>query len=349
MVQRRPAAHRRWLAALATLSALSACTTAPFDGGTMTSAGGWHVVERVGQARYSPPGAVTWLSATTGQTIADGSEVTTGSGGRLIVAMSGRHISVGPASHFVLPSLDWDDRLEQRAGWLRYRMANAGAKPFRVYTRSLELEFVVAVLDVRVEQGAVEVTVKEGEVRLATPDGLRRTQLAAGQSALASGPGGTQLAVRRAPEERLEPVDPLIIPAIQPAPTATVAPVTGRPPTAHDPTEPKTTVLPPALEASDRRAPLAPHGPRAIQGPEANRAARPAVQPVRAPAPEPAGHSGKAEASPRLVAPVHQREPAATVRAVDTVRPTGRRGKFERLTEGMLAGVQPLVPTRVRP
>jgi hypothetical protein len=233
MVQRLLGASGHWLATLVVLGALGACASTSGERHAEATADGWRIVERVGEARHSPPGDATWRAAITGQPIMDGAEVTTGRGGRLIIAMPGRHISVGPASRFVLPRSDWDDRLEQRAGWLRYRVASSDAEPFRVRTRSLEIEFATAILDVRVDQDAVDVTVTEGKVRLATPDGLRRTEVAAGQSARASGLEGVQLAVRSAPERTFEAVEPLIIPAIQPAPDPSVAvPVTGRSPTA---------------------------------------------------------------------------------------------------------------------
>jgi hypothetical protein len=218
MVLWRLSASGQWLSALVALGALTACANTPGEPRVGAGAEGWRVVERVGEARHSPPGDGTWRATITGQAIVDGSEVTTGSGGRLIIARPDRHLSVGPASRFVLPHPDWDDRLEQRAGWLRYRVESKDTEPFRVRTRSLTIEIVTAILDVRVDQGAVDVTVTEGKVRLATPDGLRRTELAEGQSATARGPGGTQLAVRGGPERGPEPLEPLIIPAIDPLP-----------------------------------------------------------------------------------------------------------------------------------
>jgi hypothetical protein len=343
MVQWLLSAIGRRLAMLAVLGALTACATPAAE--PETSSVGWRVVERVGQARYSPPDAATWLAAVTGQPITDGSEVETGRGGRLILAMPGRHISVGPASRFVLPRHHGDDRLEQRAGWLRYRVVNAGAEPFRVRTPSLDLEFVAAILDVRVEQEAVDVTVREGEVRLATPDGLRRTEIAAGQSARASGLRDTQLAVRRAPEGAPESVDSLVVPAIQPARAATAAPGSEAGPLAEDPAEPLAAVLPAVPEPSEHTGPLAPHRPDelvlvpGVAVPGAHQGPQPAVHPV-----------GTAEASPNMLAARDQGQPAGAAPAVDRSDPsTERRAKLERLTEGMLDGLRPPPPTRVQP
>ena len=162
-----------------------------------------------------PPATAAWLSATIGEALADGSEVSTGRGARLIVDAPGRNISVGPNSRFVLPGSDGDDLLDQRAGSLRYRVAEA-AEPLHIHTRSLELELLAGVVDVHVNHLATEVSVKEGQVRVATPDGLRQTQMIAGQSAHAGGSDEVQLAVRSAPGGPFQPVELVIVPAIQP-------------------------------------------------------------------------------------------------------------------------------------
>jgi hypothetical protein len=345
MVQWLLSANGRRLAVLAALGALTACATPSARPSDATPGSGWQVVERVGQARHSPPDAAGWLAAITGRPIVDGSQVETGRGGRLILAMPGRHISVGPGSRFALPRHHGGDRLEQRAGWLRYRVANAGAEPFRVRTPSLDLEFVAAILDVRVEQEAVDVTVREGEVRLATPDGLRRTEIAAGQSARASGLRDTQLAVRRAPDGAPETVDSLVVPAIQPAPAAARAPDSEATPRAKGPAEPLAAVPPAVPEPSDHRGPLAPHRPGAIglaRGaavPGAHEGAQPAVHPL-----------GTAEASPKMLAARDQGQPAGAAPAVGhSDFSTERRAKLERLTEGMLDGLRPPPPTWVQP
>jgi FecR protein len=319
MVQWRLSASGQWLSALVALGALTACASTPGAPRDGAGADGWRVVERVGEARHSPPGDGTWRATITGQAIVDGSEVTTGGGGRLIIARPGRHLSVGPASRFVLPHPDWDDRLEQRAGWLRYRVESTDAEPFRVRTRSLAIEIVAAILDVRVDQSKVDVTVTEGKVRLATPDGLRRTELAAGQSATGRGPGGPQLAVRAGPESPLEPVDPLIIPALDPIPETTPAPAIDRPLTPEP-----ARISPSGLDDADRPAPRAPEATRiapANDGLQADQAARSVLGADRAEPSTPAGQAGPA---------------------------TGRRGQFQRLTEGMIDGV-PSAPTWAGP
>jgi hypothetical protein len=344
MVQWLLSANGRWLAMLAVLGALTACATPSTGSSDGMPIAGWQVVERVGQARYSPPDAAGWLAAITGRPIVDGSEVETGRGGRLILAMPGRHISVGPASRFVLPGSRGPNRLEQRAGWLRYRMVNAGAEPFRVRTPSLDLEFVTAVLDVQVEQDAVDVTVREGAVRLATPDGLRRTEIAAGQSARADGGGGTQLAVHPAPEQEAL-ADSVVVPAIHPTPGASVAPATEPPPMADGPAEPTAALLPSALDRSDRAASPKPNDREALELPPTNlvsaedRGARSADP------------TGAVQADPtNLAATDHRQQSGSPVLAVDGIYPSNeRRSQFERLTEGMIDGVRPPSPNWVQP
>ena len=214
MAKRLVPASSRPLAALALLGALCACASTSAERPTAQPAG-WRIVERTGEARHLPPAAGAWLSATIGEALADGSEVSTGRGARLIVDAPGRNISVGPNSRFVLPGSDGDDLLDQRAGSLRYRVAEA-AEPLHIHTRSLELELVAGVVDVHVNDLATEVSVKEGQVRVATPDGLRQTQIIAGQSAHAGTSDEVQLAVRSAPGGPFQPVEQVIVPAIQP-------------------------------------------------------------------------------------------------------------------------------------
>jgi hypothetical protein len=342
-----PATGQR-LAPLVALAVLTACASNPGARQAEAAPDGWRVVERVGEARYLPLGDGAWRATITGRPISEGSEVTTGRGGRLIIARPGRHISVGPVSRFVLPHPEWDHRLEQRAGWLRYRVEAADAAPFRVHTRSLDIEFTAAVLDVRVDDGAVNVTVAEGKVRLATPDGLRRTEIATGQSAQASGAGGARLAVRSAPDEALEAIEPLIIPAVQPTPAATVPPQGARP--ANGPGQVDMGLAPPDGAAAVSKAPrdpeaagLGPTGrvPEKNEGPPPVRLADP--PPVRA---APAG-SGTPAAS---VPPVPGFAATASARAAAPAAPqTGRRGQFQRLSEGMVDGVRPRLPGRSDP
>jgi hypothetical protein len=359
-----PACGRR-LAALALLGALCACATPSAGPRPEAQPAGWRIVERIGEARYAPPGASAWVSATIGETLAEGSEVSTGRGGRLIVDAPGRHISVGPDSRFVLPDGDRDDRLDQRAGWLRYRIAKAEAEPFRIHTRSLELELVAGVVDVHVNHLATEVTVKEGQVRVATPDGLRQSQMMAGQSAHAGGPDDVQLAVSQAPGAALQAVDPVIVPAFHPESSPTEMPRTSAPasppragPSAPAPIDTAT------AERAAREAPLA------ARSEVATGAARsPAAVPA-APQPDPVSATARSEVvTPR--APDGQAEPGTEVaatarRAVVTprildqqTRPVERRiteseaaairrGMFERLTAGMLDHVEPRHPPPVR-
>ena len=130
MAMRLISATGRLLAALALLAAVCACATTATEPSVRTRPPGWRIVERTGEARYLPPESAGWIAATTGQALAGGSEVATGRGGRLIVDAPGRHLSVGPDSRFVLPNEDGEAWLEQRAGWLRYRIAEGAAEPF---------------------------------------------------------------------------------------------------------------------------------------------------------------------------------------------------------------------------
>lgn len=330
MAMRLISATDRPLAALALLSLLSACATTASELSSEPHPAGWRIVERTGEARYSPPDSATWMAAITGQVLAGGSEIATGRGGRLIVDAPGRHLTVGPESRFVLPDGERDPWLDQRAGWLRYRIAEAGKQSFRIQTRSLEVELSSGVVDVHVDHGATEVTVKEGQVRVATPDGLRQSQMIAGQSAHAGSEGETALALRRAPGEALQPVEPMVVPALQPKPApAEAAPGTAR---AAAPTRGAISETAEALDLRSTRL-------------------RPVVASTVGPLPADAGARQPGELS-GASATGFARQPEAVGRPGQAVAfaplPSGpeaiRRGKFERLTAGVLAGIRPPHP-----
>jgi hypothetical protein len=356
MAKRLVAANGRRLAALALLGGLCACATTSAEPRPEAQSAGWRIVERIGEARYVPPGAAAWVAATIGETLADGSEVSTGRGGRLIVDAPARHISVGPDSRFVLPDRDRNDRLDQRAGWLRYRIAEAEAQPFRIHTRSLELELLAGVVDVHVNHLATEVTVKEGQVRVATPDGLRQSQMIAGQSAHAGGSDVMQLAVRRAPGAALQPVEPVIVPALHAKSTPSETPRTSTP--ANSPPAGLTALLPPATATAPPGDGAAREGPLAVRPEAATQEARShaAPQPVESPSGRLRAANDQSGAELTATAQREVVRSGALDRATQLVeRRTGeseaaaiRREKFERLTAGMLDQVQPPRPSPVR-
>ena len=359
MAKRLVPAHSRRLAALALLGALGACaTTTAEPRPAAVQAAGWRIVERIGEARYSPPGAAAWTSATVGETLVDGSEVSTGGGGRLIVDAPGRHISVGPDSRFVLPDRERDDPLNQRAGWLRFRIAEAESQPFRIHTRSLELELRAGVVDVHVNHLATEVTVKEGQVRVATPDGLRQTQMMAGQSAHAAGSDETQLSVRLTPGAALQPVDPVIVPAIQTRSTPTEMPGTS----ARASSPPAGPPAPSIIE----RAPAPPDEGAAHEAPALRHDGTPQEDRSdgvhAAPAPVASASGSRLRAADHVTgaaasgagqgqlarpgAPDPATQPVERP-PVESEAAAIRRGKFERLTAGMLDQVEAPPPATV--
>jgi hypothetical protein len=352
MAMRLNSATGRSLAALALLATLCACASMATDPSGAVRPSGWRIVERTGEARYLPPESAAWMMASTGQALAGGSEVATGPGGRLIVDAPGRNLSVGPDSRFVLPGEDDDAWLEQRGGWLRYRIAAGGAQPFRIHTRSLELELSSGVVDVHVNHLATEVTVKEGQVRVATPDGLRQTQMLAGHTARAGAAGGAALAVRLAPGEPLQAIEPVVVPASQPkrAPAGSAsAPATAQSDAAPPaPGEPATTLTP--LARSGTEPPLL---PRATD----SEGARPQPllhDPAPAPSPSEMQEAGRATPGARIGGSSGRPGAARVFGAiVPATRPTGpaavRRSQFERLTAGVLDGIQPPHPALFEP
>ena len=181
-----------------------------------TVAAGWQVIERLGDARWRAAGTGPWAPAMPATTLPAGSQLATGQGGRLIAARAATHVSAGPDSRFSLPAATPQAPLEQRAGRLRYRIAEAAPERLVVATEFLEIAPAAAVFDVIVTPTATEVAVERGSVRIATPDGLRHIELSAGQSAYAGDGEGQELGFRKAPGQPLEPVAPLILAAMHP-------------------------------------------------------------------------------------------------------------------------------------
>jgi hypothetical protein len=352
MAKRLVPASRRPLAALALLGALCACATTSAEPRATAQPAGWHIVERTGEARHLPPATATSLSATIGEALAGGSEVTTGRGSRLIVDAPGRNVSVGPNSRFVLPDGD-GDRLDQRAGSLRYRVAEA-AEPLLIHTESLELELLAGVVDVHVSQLTTEVSVKEGQVRVATPDGLRQTQMIAGQSARAGGGDEVQLAVRVAPDAELQPVELVIVPAIQPKLAPAEMPTTSAPagtPTAGPPAPAPSAMAPtPLMDHAGQAAPTVLRQATPEARPEVSAGAVDATAAGRHPADDAVA---RAEAGPAMTLPTEAGLPGAvdpqlaftTHRTAESPAAPFRRAKFDRLTAGMLDRVEATRPS----
>ena len=203
-------------------------------------------------------------------------------------------MSVGPNSRFVLPDSDGDVALDQRAGSLRYRVATA-AEPLLIRPNALA--------------GAAG----GGGRRARQPPhhrGLRQGRPGAGRhpGRPASDPderwpvgarrwrGWVQLAVRLAPGAELQPVELVIVPAIQPKLAPAEMPTTSAPARAP-------TAAPPASPLSATAA--TPSAGRPVQG----------APTVLHPAPE---------ARPQLAADVVEAPPCATPQTTRALHATRR-------------------------
>ena len=251
-------------------------------------AASWRVVERVGEARYLAPGASSWAAALPATALPDGSRVATGGGGRLILARASDHLSAGPGSQFSLPAAATGGALQQTAGRLRYRLTQSPS--LAVATPAFAIQGDGGAFEVTVGGSGAEVAVERGRLRVATPDGERGIELEAGQSARAD--SREALAFRRAAGQPLEPVEPIMLPALQPRPTLAGSP----------PPEPALMIAGaagdraassaaasiesavPIATATPRLSPTAPIAP-ATAAPPAASGALPAIAPAGVPAP----------------------------------------------------------------
>jgi len=329
-------------------------------------ADGWRVVERLGDTRYLAPGASGWSPAIPATTLPSGSRVETGTGGRVILARPGDHVSAGPGSRFSLPPVGPGAILEQDAGWLRYRIADAPPHMMVVETPFLAIEVRGTVFDVTVSRTATEVAVERGQVRIATPDGRRQIELEAGQSAYAGGPGD-ELAFRRGQGAPLEAVEPTILPAMYPK----VGVSEGRPFT------PPLTIEGSAANRSGTAASQAtvPIATAVATAGSADRAAGMPTRPAERSAADATGEFdrravvGDAIKAPATTDDLNPADPAeidparrgaATAGSTAGPHPTGKQGpderasggsrpRFDRLTEGMVDGVPAARPPQEQP
>jgi hypothetical protein len=201
---------------------------------------------------------------------------------------------------------------------------------------------LAGVVDVHINHLATEVTVKEGQVRVATPDGLSQTQMMAGQSAQAGGSAEVRLAIRLEPGAPLQPVNPVIVPALHPKPSPP------KTPPASAPAATLPTLPPGATSSAPPSNPAVAHTPLVVRPAEATSGARPHFA---APVPiEPMGmadHAPDVEVSATARSAPEQTQ-AEQPRASETAAAARRRGQFERLTAGMLDRVE-ASPAQVRP
>jgi hypothetical protein len=187
-------------------------------------------------------------------------------------------------------------------------------------------------------------------VRVATPDGLRQTQMIAGQSARAGGADEVQLAVRMAPDAELQPVELVIVPAVQPKLAPAEMPTTSaatRAPTAGPPAPPPSDMAPTPLTGRAVQA-----APTVLR--QAMPEARPGVSADTVDATAAADNAGAADdAGPAMTLPsegdllgaVDPQLPFATHRAPESPAAPFRRAKFDRLTAGMLDRVEATAPS----
>jgi len=343
MDRQRPACawSRPWLT-MSAVAWLAACQGLPqlalFDPSPEPQAPGWRVVERLGEARYLAPSMAGWEQVAAGSMLPAGSQITTGIGGRLIVHQAANQLSAGTGSRFILPGREPGDSVRQTAGWLRYRIATAPATTFGIETPFLDLAADDAVLDVTVGDSETEVAVVSGRVRVKSLDERRQIDLHAGYTGYAS-LQDEPLAVRRGPDQRLEAVPPIVVPALHPNRAAGAS---AAPDAAGTGTPPSAAFAGRATASADRPAPSAAQQP--------GMAASPADQAIAAPAPATPAPPASLPAAAMVpagdeVASDASRSPiVASLAHADAAPAEEIRRRFDGLTEGLLDGLLPALP-----
>jgi hypothetical protein len=276
---------------------------------------GWRVVERLGDARFLPPSASPWTPAIAGSLLPAASRVSTGNGGRVILARPGAQISAAPGSEFTLPGAGSAARLEQHSGRLRVRVAAAGSETLVVRTPFLGVVADGSAFEVLVSATATEVTVETGAVRVVTPDGARQASLEAGQSVYATDPLGKELAVHLPHDRSLKPA---VVPAMRAHPGAPVPPL-----------DPVPSLSSRADRASEAELPKSEPAP--AQTPSLSIAAKADVPP------------GTAAVQRHLTPHDPSSEAKSDEPSVDRVQ-----SPYDRLSRGMVRGLSAAAPVPVR-
>jgi hypothetical protein len=160
------------------------------------SSAGWLVLERIGAARIESGRAMG--EPLPGETLANGTTITTGRSAQLIVSGDGIQLTAGADTSLTLGSENAPNVVRLDRGRLRLRLAAAVDRGARIDATGLAISAASSVLTLESHQDRAHVAVESGEATVATADGRYRANLTAGAAARTAFSAGGALMVQSA-------------------------------------------------------------------------------------------------------------------------------------------------------
>ncbi len=194
----------------------------------------WHVLERVGNVRSAMTSSALTEAIQPGDIIVNGRIVSTGKGGSAILKGNGLQLTLGDMTSVQLPTAAMSD-LVLNSGRLRVRAATAVNQTTRIVTEDFDIHSASTTFLLLANPDGATLSVDSGSVVLTTRDGLYRTLLSSGASAMINRVNGDDVMIKRASNETYEKLAPLAADM----PDQVPASLTAAPPTIDSPNKPK--------------------------------------------------------------------------------------------------------------
>jgi FecR protein len=208
------------------------------DSSGVPTAANWVVLDATGTAAWRAEGETRWQRFTRGEVLPPGSEIETGSDGKIMLVAGGDQLTIAPQGRLIVPFArpGQDRRLRHERGRILVQIESRAARDVRVDTPLLSLGIKGTTFEVEVDPQQNSVVVHEGEVEVTTPgqpdpvdlgagDGLRQSVVPGASATRFTAPGpdapagpsgepawrlppvGTNAAPRPATSEQVTPSD----------------------------------------------------------------------------------------------------------------------------------------------
>jgi hypothetical protein len=141
--------------------------------------------------------------------IADGQMLTTGENALLIIGSESAQLTLGENTAVTLPGSGGLSIIDVDRGWLRARLSTAADHSIRMNTDMIAVDASSATLTLQVSNESIDLSIEDGNAVLITPDGHHRASLAAGAAAKRERSDASPLLIRPARHHLFSEVMPL--------------------------------------------------------------------------------------------------------------------------------------------